>query len=432
MKNIRQLFAIIIAILTLFSILTVSASAEDDRPQPYEIYKNHKSYTMVASRKGYFACAPENSLKAIHEAETAGADIIEIDVRSTADGTLILMEDETVERVCYGYGENTVVSEMTYEEISKLNLLEGQGGHGAQKTTLKVTTLEEVFKDRKMYYLSSSALNTKQKALLMIDADWSLRDKICNLVIEHGMQNQVIFYIDDATEDEIAVWKEAMPFEPMVMTYFKGNVIFAATANVKKASLVADGIHLATKNPYGVIFGETVQNTAYESELRTMATPCIPEICGSQAQDNELYWDYLISKGFSIIMTDNVPALRNYVDNSHNVKTPELEFALSKYVYNWELPDFNQDKFFDYKRAYTNAAEKAKELMSRDMSRSYSDIVTAVYELEKAVNDININYNAFEDGSAGKTITPVTILLAALAIAAVSVAEIYVYKKKKK
>ena len=78
------------------------------------------------------------------------------------------------------------------------------------------------------------------------------------------------------------------------------------------------------------------------------------------------------------------------------------------------------------------ASAVEKELMSRDMSRSYSDIVTAVYELEKAVNDININYNAFEDGSAGKTITPVTILLAALAIAAVSVAEIYVYKKKKK
>ena len=432
MKNFRRLFAFSLIFVIFISISAFSASATDELEPRYKIYKDHKSFTMVASRKGYFAYAPENSVTAIKAAENSGADIIEIDIRTTADGVLILMEDETVTRTCYGYGENTVVSEMTYDEIKQLRLLFGQGGTNAKQTDETVPTLEEVFKDRKMDYLSSSSLNTEQKALLMLDFDWSIRDKISNLVIENKMENEVIFYIDDASPEEISAWKATLPFEPMIMTYFKGNVIFAATANVKNDAEVADGIHLATKNPYGVIFGETVHNTAYESEIRTMATPCIPEICGGIMQDTEVWWDYLVSAGFNVIMTDNVSGLRKYVDDSHNIKALELEFAISECIRNWELPDFNQDKFLDYKRAYTNAAEKAETLMSRDMSRAYSDIVTAVYELRKATSDIDLNYNEFEDGTAGMTVTPVRILLCIAAVAVVLAAEIYVYKQKKK
>ena len=148
-------------------------------------------------------------------------------------------------------------------------------------------------------------------------------------------------------------------------------------------------------------------------------------------QDTEVWWDYLVSAGFNVIMTDNVSGLRKYVDDSHN-NALELESAITSCITQWELPDFNQDKFLDYKRAYTNAAEKAETLMSRDLSRAYSDILTAVYELRKATSDIDLNYNEFEDGTAGMTVTPVRILLCIAAVAVVLAAEIYVYKQKKK
>lgn len=431
MKTSRKILSVILIIFTVFAFFGTAAHAEDEEITLNEIYKDHKSYTMVASRKGYFKYAPENSIKAIKAAENAGADIIEIDVRTTADGVLILMEDETVERTCYGYGENTVVSEMTYNEIKDLKLLEGQGGHGATKTQETVPTLEEVFRQRFITYTSDSSPGTKQRSLLMIDASWELRDAICNLAAENNILGDIIFYIDDAKPDEIAAWKASLPAEPMVMTYFKGNVIFAATACIRKASEAADGIHLATKNHYGVIFGETVQNTAYESGIRTMAAPCIPELCGTKMQDTQVWWDKLVSQGFNIILTDNVNELRDYVDSSHS-KALELDWANNAFVCNWELPDFSSDKFFDYKLAYTNATEKVDNLLSRDMSRSYSDIVTAVYELKKAYDDINNNYDELADGTAGKTVNPVTIFLAAAAIAVVTVAEIYVYKKKKR
>lgn len=425
----KKIFSIILTLMIFFTLQTFASAQEKTNPLA-ETYKNHNGTTMIVSRKGDFTKAPENSLMAIHSAESAGADIIKIDIRTTADGVLILMADETVERTCYGFSENTVVSEMTYDEISKLNLLGGEGGYGAKQTTLTVPTLEEVFKDRKMYYLASSALTTEAKALFMLDFDWAIRDRICNLVIENGMQNEVVFYIDDAKPDEIRNWKESLPFEPMIMTYFKGNVIFAATANVKEDAEIADGIHLATKNPYGVIFGKTVQNTVYESEIRAMATPCLPEICGNLMQDTEVWWDYLISKGFNVIMTDNVAGLKAYIKDCQ-AKEADLEKYFYDNIKGFSLPGFNSDKFLDYKRAYNNALDDTLSILD-DNSSARSDIVTARYEIQKAYNDIFANYNELQKGTAGMTVTPVRVLLCIAAAAIVIVAEVFVYRQKKK
>ena len=198
-----------VLILILILSFPAVAMAQGNNITLKEIYENHNGRTMIVSDMGDTTTAPENSLMAIHNAEIKGADIIKINIRQTADGVLILMTDKTVTRTCYGYGENTVVSEMTYDEIKALHLLGGKGGHGAENTTLTVPTLEEVFKDRKMYYLSSAALNPEEKSLFMLDFDWSIRDKISNLVIENQMTDEVIFYIDDAKPDEITNWKES-------------------------------------------------------------------------------------------------------------------------------------------------------------------------------------------------------------------------------
>lgn len=422
----KKLIALFIAVSVFLSLSTVAFALNEKTDD----YRDPAGATMIAARKGCFDNAPENSLKAIRDAENAGADIIEIDIRETADGVLILMEDETVERTCYGYGENTVVTEMTYNEIKELSLLDSDGGYGAKQTEHKVPTLEEVFNDRQIRYMASSLYQAEQKALFMLDFDWAIRDRISNLVISCNMQNEVIFYIDDASPDEIANWKESLPFEPMVMTYFKGNVIFAATANVKNDSEVADGIHLATKNPYGVIFGKTVQNKAAECEIRTMAAPCIPEICGKIMQDTEEWWDYLLSCGFSIIMTDRTAELKDYLDDCEEEKT-RLEEVYKKTVTDWKLPDFRSDNFHDYKLAYTNAVNDTEAILA-DGSNSRNDIQQACYELENSYNAIITHYEEFEYGTAGKTVTPVTILLCVLAVVLVACAEIFVYKKKKK
>ncbi len=419
MKNTKKILSVILIILTACSIFSTASYAIDYEGTPLsEIYKDHTNVTMVASRKGNTHYAPENSLSAIETAVIDGADIVEIDIKKTADGVLILMDDETVTRTCYGYDEKTSVAEMTYAEIRNLKLLMGKGGASASKTEQAVPSLEDVFKN-------------KQNCLYLLDASWELRDEIYALAEKYDMLGDVIFYVCDAKTDEIAQWKSTLGTEPMIMTYFKGNIIFVATAKVKDASTVSDCIQLSTKNPYGMVFGETVQETAYESSIRTMATPCYPELCGGR-QDTAEYWDELISRGFNVILTDYAAELRRYVDDSHNIKALELEWATNVFVHQWELPDFNSDKFFDYKLSYTTAAEKAEELLRKDQSRSYSDCAQAIYELQNAYDDINANYEELSQGTAGMTVTPVRIMLCVLIAAVVTLVEIFFYKKKKK
>ena len=406
---------IITVVFAVFILLSLSSVAFADGGKT-DMYRDYTEKTLIVAHKGSCENAPENSIRSINAAVSNGADIIEIDVRVTADDVLVLMEDETVERTCYGYGENIVVSEMTYDELSSLKLLDGHGGYGAKQTEEQVPTLEEAF-------------GLKNDCLYLIDADWSLRDRIYNLAKEYNKFDEIILYTDAST-DKITAFKSDIGTEPMIMTYFKGNVIFAATANVKNDSVIADGIHLATANPYGVIFGKTVQNAAAESGIRTMAAPCMPEICGKVMQDTEEWWDYLISKGFSMIMTDHVAELKSYLDACDEEKA-ELERVYNETVTQWTLPPFNSDNFHDYKLAYTNAVSAAEKIFS-DKSYARSDVQQTSYELQKAYDEINAHYNEFEAGTAGLTITLPRILLCIVTVAVVVCAEIYVYKKKKK
>ncbi len=63
--------------------------------------------------------APENTLAGIRAAIALGADVVEMDVRPTLDGTLVLMHDDTVDRTTLGTG---AVANMTLAQVQALPL----------------------------------------------------------------------------------------------------------------------------------------------------------------------------------------------------------------------------------------------------------------------------------------------------------------------
>jgi len=69
---------------------------------------------VAIAHRGEHLHHPENTIPAFEEAIRAGADFIEVDVRTTADGKLVLSHDATVDRCTNGHGQ---VSEMTFEQI---------------------------------------------------------------------------------------------------------------------------------------------------------------------------------------------------------------------------------------------------------------------------------------------------------------------------
>jgi len=74
---------------------------------------SRKPFSIVGHR-GAKGLAPENTLKAIGTALKLGVDAVEVDVRTTSDGKLILLHDEDFWRVA---GVKAKPKEMTYDEI---------------------------------------------------------------------------------------------------------------------------------------------------------------------------------------------------------------------------------------------------------------------------------------------------------------------------
>ena len=96
-----------IALLLLALALVAAAGAETAVPR-----------VVVIAHRGEHLHHPENTLSAFQAAIDIGADYIELDVRTTSDGRLVLMHDSTVDGKTDGHGE---VSKLTFAQIRALD-----------------------------------------------------------------------------------------------------------------------------------------------------------------------------------------------------------------------------------------------------------------------------------------------------------------------
>ena len=74
---------------------------------------------------------PENTLAAFRQAIKLGAEVLEIDLRGTKDGEVVILHDETLERTTNGNGK---VTDMTLAELKQLDAGKGE----------RIPTYEEV------------------------------------------------------------------------------------------------------------------------------------------------------------------------------------------------------------------------------------------------------------------------------------------------
>lgn len=68
---------------------------------------------VTAAHRGYSAVNPENSLAAYAAAMKAGAEYVEIDVHTTADGVPVVLHDQTVDRTTDGTGDVALLDAAT-------------------------------------------------------------------------------------------------------------------------------------------------------------------------------------------------------------------------------------------------------------------------------------------------------------------------------
>ncbi len=73
---------------------------------------------MISAHRGAPSMAPENTLASFKEALELNVDFIELDVRASRDGVLVVIHDEYVDRTTNGHGK---VCDLLYREIKSLD-----------------------------------------------------------------------------------------------------------------------------------------------------------------------------------------------------------------------------------------------------------------------------------------------------------------------
>lgn len=103
-----------------------------------------ENITLYAHR-GSSSLAPENTMPAFELAKGYGADVMEIDVRLSRDGEVIVIHDERVDRTCNGQGR---VRDLLLPELKKLNAgyyFTDLDGASWRDRGVKLSTLAELF-----------------------------------------------------------------------------------------------------------------------------------------------------------------------------------------------------------------------------------------------------------------------------------------------
>ena len=163
--------------------------------QPTPLPKTKHKLVIIAHRGSHLKF-PENTLAAYEEAIKEGADYVEIDLRTTKDGHLVIMHDESATRMT---GKKGLIKDLNYTEIRDLKI----------KSTNKEDTTTYRIPDFK------SVLNLcKGKINIYLDFKEADVEKTYRLIKEAGMQNNLVVYLNK--EEQYGQWKKVAPGIPLM------------------------------------------------------------------------------------------------------------------------------------------------------------------------------------------------------------------------
>jgi glycerophosphoryl diester phosphodiesterase len=109
----RLFFACALTLLLMAAVVSA-----DDRPTTIEEFYDSSARTRVIAHRGFSSAAPENTIAAVRAAIEIKADMVEIDVTLTADGHIVVIHNETLDRTTNGSGK---VFRFTLAELQKLD-----------------------------------------------------------------------------------------------------------------------------------------------------------------------------------------------------------------------------------------------------------------------------------------------------------------------
>lgn len=287
-----KLFTIAAALLAALSV-TAQSHIDDLRQR---LLSNDKDYVFVVAHRGDWRSAPENSVGAITSAADKGADMVEIDIHKTKDGQFVLMHDGNIDRTTNGRGN---ISDMTLEQLKSYRLRYSDGNLSDET----IPTLEEAL------------LVCKGRVLVNIDKGHDYLAEISPIIQKTGTEDHVVLKGSNSVAD---VKNKLAGYE---------NIIFMPVVNLENSS--ASGYVSSFLTEYGPaaievqfskdnVAGMSLIPTIVDSGCRVWVNTLWESLCGGHEdekamRDPDANWGWVLDRGVTIIQTDRIAELINYL-----------------------------------------------------------------------------------------------------------------------
>lgn len=302
LKKFSRLALIMYICIFTISSIQLPIMAAPTAPGVIESFLDPNGPVLVGAHRSDHLHYPENSMAAYQSDIDRGVDMIEIDTQMTADGVLVLMHDNTVDRTTNGTG---AISSMTLEQIKNLYLRQGEGGSNAEITTERVPTLEE-------------ALNLiKQNGNIMVNLDksWDYRDACYNLLIKTGTLRQALFK-SDRPNSEVQPWLDSKNPRPYYSAIISDSNLSDLTGLLAGAK--PECVEIQFDSESDQVIQDSVIKQIKDAHSRVWVNSLWDSLCAGHTDDVSSSdpakgWGWLINKGTNILLSDRPMELMNYL-----------------------------------------------------------------------------------------------------------------------
>lgn len=262
---------------------------------------------LVIAHRTCWGEAPEVSLSGIRACDGTGIDGIEIDVRKTRDGALVLIHDTTVDRTTNGTG---TVADMSLDEIRALRLRRGAGGRNVVVTDDRVPTLEE------------GLLAARGRYIVHLDLKTATHADVAPVLERLGMQQQATAWVRgsaaEAAQQVDPQLGDIIAIVPIVEACGPGSPPACRTVPLSTLQ------EFAPFQPAGYFFNA---NASFDFIRQAHASPRVP---GSRITAESLWqidnepgdirhtkWRAMVDAGVSMILTDHPEDLVNMLQTRY-------------------------------------------------------------------------------------------------------------------
>ncbi len=211
---------LIVTSLIVVSVLTFAAVALATGTGMLNQVSWTQGCSVTAHRGGSWG-APENTLEAFDKAIDEGADWVELDVRQTKDGVLVVSHDSNTRRTT---GVDRVIWDSTYDELKDLD---NGSLFSSEYSSARICTLDQA--------LTACKGRVRMNIELKPDGHTSdLERKAVDLIRAHDMADQVC--VASVSYDCLGRVKA---YDPGITTIYDMTVAFGNIAELKDADILS-------------------------------------------------------------------------------------------------------------------------------------------------------------------------------------------------